>query len=216
MDTVNKEAAILGMQRHLDACQKYFQELAKGYRSAEKCNTLLDAAMQQVELCCIDMRRLCEKVRPGNPITHFKRTPFSYEAIYGEVCVMDNGWLDIRLNALLPHCKIVGGTQYVADTIHRLLHQFKETGGRIPYFEKAFIAIVEHNTNSYAGTFDHDNKGFKGVINALKGRTFADDNQFELSLGLFTVIDENPCCHIYVMPLEDAGDFLYQLSDQIL
>lgn len=50
--------AISGMQQHLAACEKYLTELAKGYRSPEKYNTLLDAAMQQVELCCIELRCL--------------------------------------------------------------------------------------------------------------------------------------------------------------
>lgn len=49
--------SIITMQHHLDAANKYLPELAKGFRSAEKQNTLLDAAMHQVELCCIDMRR---------------------------------------------------------------------------------------------------------------------------------------------------------------
>ena len=57
------EKAISGMKHHLDACRKYLTALEQGYRSPEKRNTLLDAAMQQVELCCIDMRLLCEKAR---------------------------------------------------------------------------------------------------------------------------------------------------------
>ena len=57
--------AIITMQHHLDAADKYLTELENGYRSPEKQNTLLDAAMKQVELCCIDMRNLCEKIRPS-------------------------------------------------------------------------------------------------------------------------------------------------------
>lgn len=67
MDTDYTTNAITTMQHHLDAANKYLTELAKGYRSSEKQNTLLDAAMKQVELCCIDMRNLCEKVRPTIP-----------------------------------------------------------------------------------------------------------------------------------------------------
>ena len=81
---------------------------------------------------------------------------------------------------------------------------------------KAFAAIVEHRPDAGCGAFDHDNKGFKSVINALKGRLFPDDNQFELSLGMFTVRDEDACCHIYVLPFEEAGDFLYRMASELL
>lgn len=69
--------------------------------------------MQQVELCCIDMRTLCEKTRPKIPSFRFGYANYHRKEIYGEVTVLDNGWLDIRMNALLPHCKLVGGTQYI-------------------------------------------------------------------------------------------------------
>lgn len=205
-----REEHIITMDRHLGAATKYISELGKGYRSAEKCNTLLDAALQQVELCCIDLRNLCEKNRPKK-IT-VQSPYFNHKEIYGGVVLMDNGWLDIRLNALLPHCKVLGSTRYVADSITRLLNAFSKNGGNIPLFDNAFMAIVEYCNEDISDVFDQDNKGFKGVINALKGRLFADDNQFELSLGLFTVRDDSDCCHIYVMPADDAGDFLYQLN----
>ena len=86
---------------------------------------------------------------------------------------MDTGWLDIRLNALLPHCRFSGGTQYISDTITRLLKRFRDTGGELPFFQKAFLAIVEHRPVAGCGAFDQDNKGFKAVINSLKGRVFA-------------------------------------------
>lgn len=216
MDREIQSEHITNMQHHLDAANKYLNELAKGFRSAEKCNILLDAAMNQVELCCIDMRNICERVRPTLPKLKFGCAYYRHKEIFGDVTLMDNGWLDIRLNALLPHCKVIGGTGYVADTITRLLDRFVDGGGKIPMFDKAYMAIVEHCNISTAETFDNDNKGFRGVINALKGRLFHDDNQFELALGLFNIIDDDTCCHIYITPFEDAGDFLYQLSEQTL
>lgn len=54
------------------------------------------------------------------------------------------------------------------------------------FYDQAFLAIVEHCDVETCRAFDHDNKAFQSVINALKGRVFPDDNQFELSLGLFT------------------------------
>ena len=208
--------AIVGMERHLAACDKYLTELAKGYRSPEKVNTLLDAAMQQIELCCLDMRVLCEKVRPTSSHPRPTYTAYSCKSICGEVYGMENGWLNIRLNTLLPHCKVMGGTQYIADTITRLLDKYSYVGMELPTFEKAYVAIVEHCPWDVSGTFDQDNKGFKGVINALKGRLFPDDDQFELALGLFTVLDEETCCQIYVLPFDEAGDFHYQMASFML
>lgn len=214
MDIQNKK--ITDIQRHIEACSTYVNSLEQGYRSPEKLNTLLDAAMQQIEMSCIEMRRLTEEIRPALPNRKSGYGNYHNKEIFGEITLLDNGWLDIRLEALLPHCKTVGCGQYVTDSITRLLNKFKADGGEMPTFEKAFIAIVEHCPMNGAATFDHDNKGFKSVINALKGRLFQDDDQFELSLGLFTVQDEDVCCHIYITPYDEAGDFLYQLSDQTL
>ena len=204
------------MQRQVDACSAYIDALAQGCRTPEKVNALLDAAMQKIELCCIDLRRLCERVRPTLPPLRFGSAHYHTEKIYGEVTRMDTGWMDIRLNALLPHCRVSGGTQYITDTIIRLLDAFQAAGGELPLWDKAFTAIVEHRLDAGCGAFDHDNKGFKAVANALKGRLFPDDNQFELSLGLFTVQDEESCCHIYVLPFGEAGDFLYRMAAELL
>lgn len=150
------------------------------------------------------------------PPLRFGSAHYHTEKIYGEVTRMDTGWMDIRLNALLPHCRVSGGTQYITDTIIRLLDAFQAAGGELPLWDKAFTAIVEHRLDAGCGAFDHDNKGFKAVANALKGRLFPDDNQFELSLGLFTVQDEESCCHIYVLPFGEAGDFLYRMAAELL
>ena len=137
---------IADMRQQVDACSTYIDALAQGCRSPEKVNALLDSAMQKIELCCIDLRRMCEKVRPTLPPLRFGSAHYHTEKIYGEVTRLDAGWLDIRLNA-------------------------------------------------------------------LKGRLFPNDNQFELLLGLFTMWDENACCHIYALPFNDAGDFLYRMAD---
>ena len=123
------ERDITDMQRQVDACSAYIDALAQGCRSPEKVNTLLDAAMQKIELCCIDLRRLCERVRPTLPPLRFGSAHYHTEKIYGEVTHLDAGWLDIRLNALLPHCRVTGGTQYITDTITRLLDAFQAAGG---------------------------------------------------------------------------------------
>lgn len=208
--------AILDMQRNIDACSQCIDALAKGVRSNTKTNAMLDAAMQKIETCCINMRRLCEENRPPVPPLYINGKTYHTKETSGEVTINDMGWVDICLHTLLPHCRTYSGSQYIADTITYLLNHFKEVGGPLPMFEKAFVAIVEHCPMDASGAFDQDNKAFKTAVNALKGRLFHDDNQFELSLGLFTVQDSDICCHIYVMPFESSGDFLYQMAADML
>lgn len=198
------------MRMRLDACAKYLDAVAAGYRSEDKMNALLDAAMHQMELCCIRMRNVCEQLRPNVPKSENSGRLYYHREVYGSVTLLDTGWLQITMDALLPHCKVVGGTQYVKDTITRLLDHFCREGGVLPQYEKAFLSIVEYCPKDASGVFDQDNKGFKGVINALKGRVFPDDNQFELSLGLFTVEDPVCRCEVTILPLDEASDFLYR------
>lgn len=198
------------MRSCIERAKICIDELQRGFYSPGTVNSFIDAAMQKMEKACIDLRNISEKLRP--PISAVK-SPYDcshYEEIYGEVFMSYENRIQIRLNALLPHCKFAGGTQYVSDTISRLLDGFEMAGGKLPCYDRAFVAITEHCNFSTAAVFDNDNKGFKGVINALKGRLFKDDNQFELSLGLFNVIDEETYCDIYIMPFDSASAFLYE------
>ena len=127
---------------------------------------------------------------------------------------MDTGWLDIRLNALLPPLPVSsGGTQYISDTITRLLKRFRDTGGELPFFQKAFLAIVEHRPVAGCGAFDQDNKGFKAVINSLKEEFSRMMTNLNCRLGFYNQ-DEESCCHIYVThrPMRSATFFTRWLS----
>ena len=163
--------------------------------------------MQQMELACIEMRRIAETIRPQEDEVPSLNN--STRTIYGSINLTNEGWLHIKLNTLLPHYKILGGTQYISDSITRLLDAFVKSGVELPYFKKAFLGIVEHCSVDCCEAFDSDNKGYKAVINTLKGRLFEDDNQFELSLGLFTEYDTEKCCHIYVLPTEESAKFMW-------
>lgn len=185
-------------------------EFAQGCQAPEKISALIDTALQKMETACMDTRRYAEQTRPVTPYEPEKTEVFYSKEIYGDVTLMDTGWLHIKLNTLLPNYKGIGGTQYVSDTITRLLDKFQKDGGKLPMFDKAFLAIMEHCNFECSEVFDHDNKGFKAVQNALKGRLFPDDDQFELSLGLFTVLDPEMSCHIYIVPESDASDFMFQ------
>ena len=195
------------MKNKVQAAEKNIEALILSSRSPVRFNTLIDSAMQQMEIACIEMRRIAETIRPKENDAQYSEC--SAKTIYGSVTRMDSGWLHIKLNTLLPHYKVLGGTQYISDSITRLLDKYTSSGLELPFYNKAFLGIVEHCNVNVCEAFDSDNKGFKAVINTLKGRVFEDDNQFELSLGLFTVADDENCCHIYVLPVEESAKFMW-------
>lgn len=70
------------------------------------------------------------------------------------------------------------------------------------------MVIDEHSAIEGRHIFDQDNKGWKAVSNAFKGRLFPDDDQYTLSIALLsTKTTQTVCCHITILPLEDAHDF---------
>ena len=136
-----------------------------------------------------------------------KRVLASNACVDSLISVTPEGWVHIKLNSLLPHCRVVSGTQFVRDSLLRLINEISFDGVKLPFFRKAFLGIIEFCPRDVSDVFDHDNKGFKAVQNVLKGRLFPDDDCFELSLGLFTELREESCCHIYVLPDDEAGIF---------
>jgi hypothetical protein len=124
---------------------------------------------------------------------------------------MGNDWLRIRLNMPLPNTHNNRGIKTVSNTINNLLNGYTQCQGSLPQYTNTFVAIIEHRKRGGGGvlsTFDHDNKGFKAVPNALKGRVFGDDNQFEMSLGLFTRESADDIfTEIYVLPMSDLPTF---------
>lgn len=204
---MNFENELNYMKNKVQKAEKNIEALILSSRSPVKFNTLIDSAMHQMEIACIEMRRIAETIRPQENSVQYG--DYSAKTIYGSVTLMDCGWLHIKLNTLLPHYKVLGGTQYVSDSITRLLDKYTSSGLELPFYNKAFLGIIEHCNVNVCEAFDSDNKGFKAVINTLKGRVFEDDNQFELSLGLFTVADDENCCHIYVLPVEESAKFMW-------
>ena len=195
------------MKQKVQSAEKNIDALIESARSPVKFNTLIDSAMQQMEVACIEMRRIAEVIRPQD--SKVLTSERSAKTIYGNINITDEGWLHIRLNTLLPHYKVLGGTQYISDSITRLLDICVSSGVILPSYKKAFLGIIEHCSVDCCEAFDSDNKGYKAVINTLKGRLFEDDNQFELSLGLFTEDDHENYCNIYVLPMEESAKFMW-------
>ena len=132
--------------------------------------------------------------------------------IAGEIDITHDGWLKITLNTLLPNCKYKI-SNYISDTINRLIENY---GDNLPYFETAFMAIVEYCNEENHNALDNDNKGWKMIPNALKGRVIEDDNQFILSMGLFTKISDEMRCEIYIMPQDEGVIFMDLLAKDML
>jgi len=157
----------------------------------------------------LEMLRLNMEIpKPGAPA-------LPYINISGAVRVIEYNWLHIKLNTLLPHCRFQTPL-YLSDTITRLLDNYAANGRKIPYYENALLVIDEHCDIQSRTVFDPDNKGWKAVSNALKGRVFPDDDQFSLGVSLVSARSEKPACNIFVIGVFDAGEFFNMRSGGLL
>jgi hypothetical protein len=159
-----------------------------------------------LERAVISSRNLLETLSAGVEAPKIKPPTLPTINIAGEISVTEEGWLYIRLNTLLPHCRYKAPA-YLGDTLTRLLNSLFARNGKLPFFTSAMMIIDEHCDLKSRRVYDQDNKGYKAVSNALKGRVFPDDDQFTLGLALISTPDENKSCNIYVIDAGDAGSF---------
>ncbi len=163
----------------------------------------LNAALEHAAVLS---RNTLEQARPCVDFLQGGKPPAPCVDIGGTVRLLDGRWLHIRLDTLLPHCRYQVPA-YLSDTITRLLDGFGQGGGKLPYYEKATLVIDEHCSRKTRTVFDQDNKGWKAVPNALKGRLFPDDDQFSLGTALLSTECESAECNIYLLPAGDEGEF---------
>lgn len=162
---------------------------------------------------CVAARNVYEKYNGIYPYEDkLKLTQKTVTQIAGEIELTAEGWVHILLNSLLPHCKYKNNT-YLFDTLKRLLEEFENP---LPRFDKAFMAIVECCNYDSRRVYDQDNKGWKMIANAIKGRLIEDDDQFHLDIGLFAKYSQDLACHIYILPEVNLNDFMYYLSRNLL
>ena len=132
--------------------------------------------------------------------------------ITGSVEMRDYSRLHIQLNTLLPHCRYQTPA-WLTDTIHRLLDAYAASCGQLPFYRgRAALVIEEHSDIAGRKIYDQDNRGYKAVSNALKGRVFPDDNQYDLGLVLLSRWSKENVTHISVMELSELGDYLSSCS----
>lgn len=141
--------------------------------------------------------------RPGEPQGKPTLPP---SPVTGKIEVDHFGWVHITLNTLLPNCRY-RTPEFLQQTITRLLEDYRQTRGKLPWFKKALLVINEHCDLQNRQVYDQDNKGWKAIPNAIKGVLVPDDDQFTLELALLSTLDQMPSCHIYVLPAAEADDF---------
>jgi hypothetical protein len=171
----------------------------------------LDKVTGQFESGAVMLRNLCEKNHAGISRISAKPTLPNMH-ISGKAEVNTYSWLHIKLNALLPHCRF-RTPQYLRDTITRLLDEYEKSGCPLPRYENALLVIDEHCDIDSRHIYDQDNKGWKAIPNALKGRVIKDDDQFTLGVALISTKSKVEACNIYILPRQDAADFFSLLYD---
>ena len=178
-----------------------------GVMSPEKLQKTLEQTADQFEQATLELRRLCEQTTPGAG-GYARRPELKPLNVVGSVETfgLDSLWLHIKLNTLLPHCRYQT-PGWLTDTIRRLLDGYEAAGNALPRFEHALLVIDEHSDVSGRHIFDQDNKGWKAVSNAIKGRLIPDDDQYTLSVALLSQKSSDNVCHISLLDLRDASDF---------
>lgn len=171
----------------------------------------LEETADGLERSAVAMRVLCERTLPALPARERGPVLPPLDAV-GWTETNEYGWLHIRLNTLLPHCRF-SAPVWLTDTITRLLDLHERRHGRLPMLEHALLILDEHSDISSRQVYDQDNKGWKAVSNALKGRVIPDDDQYTLGVCLLSCRAPEAACHIYLIPQQDAGDFFFMRAD---
>ncbi len=172
----------------------------------------LERVAAQLERSAVEMRSLCAHCQPQDQPMGRKPALEPLE-IAGRAESNAFGWLHIQLNTLLPNCRFESPL-WLTDTVTRLLDELEQRHGKkLPVLDQALLVIDEHCDIDARRVYDQDNKGWKAISNAIKGRLVADDDQYSLGVCLLSERSSEEACHIYLLPLQDAGDFFFMRSD---
>ena len=101
----------------------------------------LEFAAANLEQGAVTMRTLCESLWPAL-LTLGRRPSLPPLELAGRLEVNEFGWLHIRLETLLPHCRFEPPL-WLTDTITRLLNQYEGRRGKLPVLERALLVIEE-------------------------------------------------------------------------
>lgn len=184
-----------------------------GAMSDAKLQQTLEKTLGEFEASVLELRALSERHSPGAG-GYGQRPVLPTQTITGHVEKLGYNWLHITLNTLLPHCRYQTPA-WLTDTIRRLLDGYEARHNKLPYFQSgALLVIDEHCDIESRRVFDQDNKGWKAICNAIKGRLIPDDDQFTLSVALLSTHSRETTCHIYLLQRADAGDFFALMAGE--
>lgn len=97
-----------------------------GVMPPDKLQRTLEETLEQFEQSTLELRRLCEQYSPG--VGGYGRRPAAAVAeVSGQVQILCDDWLHIRLNTLLPHCRFQT-PNWLTDTIRKLLDSYEAQG----------------------------------------------------------------------------------------
>lgn len=176
-----------------------------GQMSPQALQRNLETTLLDFEKATLELRQLCERYSPGAG-GYGRRPILPPLEVAGKVERLGTAWLRITLNTLLPHCRYASPL-WLTDTIVRLLDEYQAQGNDLPFYRQALLVIDEHGPVQTRHIFDQDNKGWKAVSNAIKGRVIPDDDQFTLGVALVTTPDNECRCQITLLNMADAADF---------
>ena len=195
----------------INAAAKECSALIQTLSHSQKLLAPLESLTNNIENSAVLTRNLLEKARgsANDCVPHCEEmdtTDTRPLDIAGNIEIIENEWIHMQLNTLLPHDRFKT-PRYLVDTILRLMEELRGRMGRLPFYHNAFLVVDEHCDIASRTVYDNDNKQWRCIPNALKGKVFADDDQFHLGVALLTTEDETPSCHIYIMNAEDTADF---------
>ena len=176
-----------------------------GKMSREKLQLTLEETAYFFESATLYLRTLCETQMPGAG-GYGRRDGLEFQLPSGHIEIAGAGWVHIQLDTLLPHCRYMPAT-WLTDTVRQLLTAYMQRTNFRLHFKQMLLVIDEHSDVDGRHVFDQDNKGWKAVSNAIKGRVIPDDDQYTLSVALLSTRSCQNVCHITVLDMKDAPDF---------
>ena len=176
-----------------------------GQMGPAKLRKTLEQAVGSFDSAAVELRQLCERYMPPAGYPGEKPT-IPQREVTGRVELIDYHWLHIRINTLLPSAAYQVPV-WLSDTIRRLLDEYESSGRSLPFYNNALMVIDEHSDIIGRRVFDQDNKGWKCISNAIKGRLIPDDDQYTLGVALLSARSSENACHITLLDSADAADF---------
>ena len=171
----------------------------------KKLQQTLEQTMGYFESATLELRKLCERHAPG--IGVFGGKPLAKQELpTGSIEIAGCGWVHMKINTLLPHCRYQS-PEWLSDTIRYLLTKYMTVTDLHVRFKRMMLVIDEHSNIHDRHVFDQDNKGWKAVSNALKGLVIEDDDQYHMSVVLMSQESNENVCHISLVFPEAAGEF---------